>query len=165
MPKDRTMNYITYANLAEFGKKLLTSTGLEEGLPLIATYSCHIIKADRCSIFVYDKETGELWTTLADGVERIVIEADKGIVGRSIQMKQLIIENDVSKSQYFLEDVDKKSGFQTKNLIVTPIFNENHKVIGALELLNKETNFNESDEKFMRFFANFISTFIDLAPR
>jgi GAF domain-containing protein len=159
------MNHVTYANLADFGKKLLNSTGLEEGLPLIATYSCHIIKAERCSIFVYDKETGELWTTLADGIERIVIDADKGIVGRSIQTKQLIVENDVSKSQYFLGDVDKSSGFQTKNLIVTPIFNEDHKVIGALELLNKNSNFTVADEKFMRFFANFISTFIDLAPR
>jgi len=159
------MNQITYANLAEFGKKLLNSTGLEEGLPLIATYACHIIKTDRCSIFVYDKDTGELWTTLSDGIERIVIDADKGIVGRAIQTKQLIIENDVSKSQHFLGDVDKSSGFQTKNLIVTPIFNENNKVIGALELLNKSTSFTESDEKFMRFFANFISTFIDLAPR
>jgi len=159
------MNDGTYANLADFGKRLLTSTGLEEGIPLIATYSCEIIKAERCSIFVYDKETGELWTTLADGIERIVIDVDKGIVGRAIETKKLIVANDVSQNKYFLSDVDKSSGFKTKNLIVTPIFNEDHKVIGALELLNKEDAFNKEDEKFMQFFANFISTFIELAPR
>jgi len=159
------MSQTTYANLADFGKKLLNSTGLEEGLPLIAIYSCNIIKAERCSIFVYDKKTNELWTTLADGIERIVIDVNKGIVGRSIQTKQLILENEVSKNQYFLGDIDEKSGFKTKNLIVTPIYNQDKKVIGALELLNKEDGFGEEDEKFMRFFANFISTFIDLAPR
>jgi len=159
------MSQTTYANLADFGKKLLNSTGLEEGLPLIATYSCNIIKAERCSIFVYDKKTNELWTTLADGIERIVIDVNKGIVGRSIQTKQLILENEVSKNQYFLGDIDEKSGFKTKNLIVTPIYNQNKKVIGALELLNKEDGFGKEDERFMRFFANFISTFIDLAPR
>jgi GAF domain-containing protein len=159
------MNNDTYTDLASFGKKLLDTTGLEKGLPLIVSYTCQIIKAERCSIFVYDKKTGELWTTLADGIERIVIDADKGIVGRSLQTKQLIVENDVSKSQYFLGDIDKKSGFITKNLIVTPIFNEDKKVIGALELLNKEGGFTKEDEKFMRFFANFISSFIDLAPR
>jgi len=155
----------TYENLADFGKKLLNSTGLEEGLPLIATYSCQLIKAQRCSIFVYDKETTELWTTLADGTERIVIDASKGIVGRAIETKQCIIENDVSRSQYFLADVDKKSGFVTNNLIVSPIFDERKKVIGALELLNKIEGFDGEDEKFMKFFSNFISSFIDLAPR
>jgi len=155
----------TYEDLAVFGKKLLDSTGLEEGLPLIATYSCQLIKAERCSIFVYDKVTSELWTTLADGTERIVIDASKGIVGRAIETKQCIIENDVSKSQYFLGDIDKKSGFVTKNLIVAPIFDERKKVIGALELLNKTEGFDSEDEKFMKFFSNFISSFIDLAPR
>jgi len=154
-----------YENLADFGKKLLNSTGLEEGLPLIAIYACAIIKSERCSIFVYDKETSELWTTLADGTERIVIDANKGIVGRAIEIKQCIIENDVSKSQYFLGDIDKKSGFLTRNLIVSPIFDERKKVIGALELLNKSEGFDGEDEKFMKFFSNFISTFIELAPR
>jgi len=159
------MSQMTYTNLAEFGKKLLNSTGLEEGLPLIARYSCDVIHAERCSIFVYDKKTNELWTTLADGIERIVIDVDKGIVGRSIQSKELILENDLENNKYFLKDIDKNSGFKTNNLIVTPIFNEEHKVIGALELLNKEGGFNEKDATFMKFFANFISTFIDLAPR
>jgi len=159
------MNHETYANLAAFGKKLLNATGLEEGLPLIATYACEIIKAERCSIFVYDKTTGELWTTLADGIERIVINADKGIVGHCLKSKQLIVANNVEENPYFLEDIDKKSGFKTNNLIVTPIFNEDKKIIGALELLNKKGDFSSEDEKFMKFFANFISSFIDLAPR
>jgi len=163
--KGRYMDDVIYADLASFGKKLLNTTGLEEGLPLISTYTSRIINAQRCSIFVYDKQTNELWTTLADGIERIVIDADKGIVGRSLEMEELIVENDVSRSSYFLGDIDKKSGFVTKNLIVTPIFNEDKKVIGALELLNKEGGFTKQDEKFMRFFANFISSFIDLAPR
>jgi len=63
---------------------------------------------------VYDKDTNELWTTLSDGTERIVIDASKGIVGRAIETKQCIIENNVSKSQYFLGDIDKKVVFNQK---------------------------------------------------
>lgn len=155
----------TYANLAAFGKKLLHTTGLEEGLPLIANYACNIIAAERCSIFVYDKATGELWTTLADGIERIVIDADKGVVGQALKIRELVVENDVEKSLYFLDTVDKSSGFKTKNLIVAPIFDEKKKIIGALELLNKPEDFTAADAKFMVFFANFISSFIDLARR
>ena len=163
--KEDIMNNRNYKDLAGFGKKLLSSTGLYEGLPIISKYACQIIQAERCSIFVYDKKTYELWTTLADGIERIVIDASKGIVGRAIETKELIIENNVDKSPYFLGDIDKNSGFTTKNIIVSPIFNEDHKIIGALELLNKENGFDEGDAHFMRFFSNFISTFIDIAPR
>jgi len=155
----------TYANLAAFGKKLLNATGLEEGLPLIANYACNIIDAERCSIFVYDKATGELWTTLADGIDRIVIDEYKGIVGYALRKKECVVENNVEENPYFLSDVDKSSGFKTKNLIVAPIFDEKKKIIGALELLNKPEDFTAADAKFMVFFANFISSFIDLARR
>ena len=159
------MNKTSYADLAAFGKKLLDSTALEKGLPLIAEYSSSILNAERCSIFVYDKKTGELWTTLSEGIERIIIDEKKGIVGRAIQTRSLIIENDVENNPYFLEEIDKESGFQTKNIIVTPIFNEDRRIVGALELLNKTNGFNNDDAEFMIFFANFISSFIDLAPR
>jgi len=155
----------TYANLTTFGKKLLNTTGFEEGLPLIAEYACNIIKTQRCSIFVYDKTTGELWTTLADGIDRIVIDEYKGIVGYALRKKECVIENNVEENPYFLSDVDKGSGFTTQNLIVAPIFDERKKIIGALELLNKESAFTEDDKKFMIFFSSFISSFIDLARR
>ena len=154
-----------YANLADFGKELLNSNGYKDGLSLIATYATSIISAERCSIFVYDKQTGELWTTLADGIERIVIDMDKGVVGRSLQTNQLIIENNVESSQYFLAEIDENSGFKTKNIIVCPIVNKDKKAVGALELLNKESDFNDEDAKFMQFFSNFISTYIDLVER
>ena len=44
----------TYKKLAHFGKELLGSAKLEEGLPLIAKYTTEIIGANRCSIFIYD---------------------------------------------------------------------------------------------------------------
>lgn len=158
------MNKKDYASLAYFGRRLLGFTILEEGLPLISEYSRNITKANRCSIFVYDRKNSELWTTIADGVERIIIEADKGIVGQSLKQGKIIIENDVSKNKFFLKEIDNETGFKTKNVIVAPVFDTQKKVIGVLQLLNKEGGFTEDDKTFVKFFTIFISTFIALAP-
>ncbi len=158
------MNQKVYTDLAEFGKKILNSTVLEVGLPLIAEYSSKVLKAQRCSIFVYDKDEEQLWTTVADNINRIIINSEEGIAGRVLEIRETIIENDVSVNPYFMSDIDLMSGFKTENIIATPIFSSNREVIGVLELLNKEEGFADEDIKFTLFFADYISGFIELAP-
>ena len=158
------MSQLDYKDLAKFGQVLLKSTVLEEGLPLISRYSKGYIGADRCSIFVYDRKRDKLWTTIADGMNKITISPNKGIVGRVIHTGESIIENDVSRNPYFLGDIDKQNKFKTINIVAVPILNVEQEVIGVLELLNKDGGFTNEDEKFMKFFTNFVSTFIALAP-
>ena len=152
----------TYLKLSDFGRELLDKTSLEEGLPFISLYIKDIVDAQRCSIFINDIETNELWTTLADGVEKIIIPSDKGIVGETIKTRDGIIVNDVYSNPNFLSKVDEETGFTTQNLITAPIFNSQKDVIGVLELLNKDGGFQKDDAKFMRFFAHYISGFLEL---
>jgi len=153
----------TYSKLSEFGRELLNKKSLPEGLPHISKYVKDVIGADRCSIFINDDESKELWTTLADGIETITIPSDKGIVGHTLVEKKPIIENNVYESPYFLSDIDAETGYTTKNIVTAPIFNSQRKIIGILELLNKEGGFDNDDVKFMIFFAHYISGFIELA--
>ena len=154
----------TYEKLADFGKELLNCAKLEEGLPLIAKYTTDIIGAERCSIFIYDHKKDILWTTFADGMEKIIVGSKDGIVGQSLIKKEIIIENDAHSNPCFLKEVDEESGFKTKNLICSPILSSTNEVIGVLELLNKPWGFSVEDEKFMKLFTTFISGFIELAP-
>nr|MBC8238375.1 GAF domain-containing protein [Candidatus Sulfurimonas ponti] len=135
---------------------------LPEGLPHIAKYAKEVIGADRCSMFIYSPKNSQLWTTLADGVERIIIAADKGIVGETLKTKKAIIENDVHSNSKFFDAIDTKTGYQTKNIVTAPIFNVDKEIVGVLELLNKDDGFNENDVKHMTFFAKSLSDFIDL---
>jgi len=151
-----------YLKLAYFGRELLAKRSLEEGLPLISKYVKEVIKADRCSIFIYDEETKELWTTLADGVDRIIVSADEGLVGKTIKERKPLRANDAYRHPSFLRDIDKETGYITHNIITAPIFSSSRKIIGVLELLNKEGGFDDDDIKFMIFFAHYISGFIEL---
>ena len=152
-----------YTRLAEFGRKVLEIEVLDETLPFIAKYAKDAISADRCSIFVYDADKHPLWTTLADNVDRIIISAEQGIAGHSLATKKSIVENHPYENAYFHKEIDKQTGYLTKNLIVTPILGSQKEVIGILQLLNKEGGFDKDDAKFMKFFTHYISGFLELA--
>ncbi|MFT7860549.1 MAG: GAF domain-containing protein [Sulfurimonas sp.] len=160
------MKYLDKSHkLAEFAKGLLKKKSLESGLPHIAEYAKEIVDADRCSIFIYDAKADELWTTLADGVEKIKIPAHKGIVGYTLKMKKPIVTNDAYSHPEFLSDVDEETGYKTNNIITAPIFNSKREIVGVLQLLNKAGGFDNEDVRFMIFFAHYVSGFIELVRR
>jgi len=151
-----------YAKLADFGRELLSAQSIEDGLPLISRYAKEVIRADRCSVFIYDNTSHELWTTLADGIEKIIVNSDKGIIGYTLQERTPLIVNDPYRHEHFLSEVDKDTGYKTQSIITAPIFNSKREIMGVLELLNKEGGFNDEDMKFMIFFAHYISGFLEL---
>jgi len=150
------------SKLIEFGKQLLHKKSLPEGLPLISEYSKAIIGADRCSVFIYDDINQEFWTTIADGVDKIVVSKEEGVVGQTMSHREGIVENDLDMNPNFLYMMDDTTGYKTKNLITAPIFNDEKEIVGVLELLNKDGGFTEKDLKYMNFFAQTLSGFVEL---
>ena len=159
------MKYISsYTKLANFGRELLDRTSLEQGLPIIADYAKDVIGAERCSIYIYRAAHNILWTTLADGVEKLVVDADKGIVGACIKEKKPVLVNAPYNDPRFNQEIDHKTGYLTKNVACVPIFNSTRQIIGVFQLLNKkEGEFDRDDANFMIFFAHFISGYLELA--
>jgi len=146
--------------LIEFGKKLLAIDSLSDGLAYISLNAKSMIEADRCSIFIYRED--KLWTTLADGTEKIIIPYDIGIVGKTIRTKKPILENNPYDNQNFLSNIDMETGYYTQSLLTSPILNSKREVIGVIQLLNKEDGFNKKDMEFLSFFAHYVSSFIEL---
>jgi GAF domain-containing protein len=154
--------HFKYAKLANFGQELLNKKSIEEGIPLITTYVKEIVGATRCSIFIYDAKEHRLWTTVSEGITKIEIDMKQGIVGYTLQTKEPVVTNDPYSHPHFLPAIDKYTGYKTNNLITAPIFNSKGLVIGVLELINKAGGFDEEDVKFMKFFAHYVSGFLEL---
>ena len=153
---------ILYKRLADFGREILEKRTLLEGLPLIARYAKELIGAERASIFIHDPKAKKLWTMLADNVEKIVIDDDKGVVGETLQKQKPLIVNDVNKDPNFYPEVDRSTGYRTYNLITAPIYDMSNGVCGVLELLNKEGGFTKEDIRFIKLFAHALSSFAEL---
>ena len=72
--------------------------------------------------------------------------------------------NNPYEDSRFLPHIDKKSGYETKNILTVPIFNSKREVLGVVQLLNKETGeFNAEDLETITFFANYVSGNLELA--
>lgn len=150
-------------DIAEFGTKLMLAKDIDTALPLIAAEAKSLVDAERCSIFIVDSEDNMLWTKLSDGIGRIVISMDSGIVGDTFKTKKAQMVNNPYEDSRFLPSIDKKSGFKTKNMVTVPIFDSMQKVLGILQVLNKSrSDFDYEDLSRLTFFANYISGSIEL---
>ena len=152
----------SHSKLSDFGRELLNKNSLEDGLAFISEYAKKNFGTDRCSIFIYNAKKHKLWTTLSDGVDKIVLSSDLGIVGQTLRTKKHVMENEAYSNPYFLSDVDMQTGYHTQNIATVPIFNSQRDVVGVLECLNKDGGFNNDDMKFLTFFAHYISVFMEL---
>ena len=111
----------SYAALSVFNRSLLKRPTLSEGLPLISEYAKQVSGAERCSIFIYNQKIEMLWTTLADGVEKIMVHKDDGIVGSTLKEGKPILVNNPYEDDRFFHAVDNKTGFVTENIASIPI--------------------------------------------
>ncbi len=96
-----------------------------------------IVDADRASFWKWDTRKGELWTMSATGVDKIVIPDSTGLVGKSLRTQKTVITNDPYSDPDFNKEVDKKTGYVTKSVLVLPVADINGNFIGALQLVNK----------------------------
>ncbi|WP_457747120.1 GAF domain-containing protein [Sulfurimonas sp.] len=153
-----------FDEIADFGKRLMTITDMEKALELISDEAKKLVNAKRCSIFIVDNDDEILWTKLSDGIGRIVISLDAGIVGDTYKKRESQIVNNPYENKRFLPTIDKKSGFKTKNMITVPIFDSKRNVMGIFQLLNKERfDFDKNDMETLTFFANYVSGSLELA--
>lgn len=56
-------------SLLELGNLIGLNLQLNEMLSQIAQKACEVMDSDRCSLFLYDSNTDELWSTVALGME------------------------------------------------------------------------------------------------
>ena len=96
-----------------------------------------LVNADRASFWKWDKRNHSIWTTAAVGAGRITIPEGTGLVGKALAERHSIVTNDPYNHPDFNSDVDKKTGYVTKSILVMPISNCKGEFIGAYQAINK----------------------------
>ncbi|MCK5111799.1 MAG: GAF domain-containing protein [Arcobacteraceae bacterium] len=121
-----------------------------------------IIKADRCSIFVHDKNSKSFWTVHADGISYLELPDDRGIISKAYNTRKTLIDNNVEANPSAVKSVDLK--YKTKSIISMPVFGFNDECIGIVQLLNKNSDegFSDTDQKILLFLVKHFTTFIQL---
>lgn len=139
-------------SLLKIGQTVSAQTNINNLLEVIAEETKNAIQADRCSVFLYDREKNELWSKVALGMdsEEIRFPADKGLAGHVVKTGETINIRDAYNDERFNKEIDLKTGYLTTTILCMPIKNLNQQIIGAFQVLNKLNGyFNEEDEDLL----------------
>ena len=123
----------------------------EDTAPLleqIAQEATRLLDCDRSSIFLWDRERNEVEARPALGVKgaSLRLPAKEGIVGETLRTGKAIRVDVASEDPRFNPEVDRKSGYKTRNLICVPLRDADGTVIGAFEGINRNGDAPFSDD-------------------
>lgn len=150
--KEKEQNASLLLALTEIARCVNAQANLDELLITIAEQTKKVLNADRCSVFLYDKEKNELWSKVALGMnsEEIRFSADKGFAGHVVKTGETIRIQDAYNDSRFNKEIDKHTGYKTYNLLCMPVRNIKFEIIGAFQVLNKTNgDFTDSDEEIL----------------
>lgn len=138
--------------LVKIGQSVSAETNIDSLLRVIAEETKEAIQADRCTVFLFDKEHNELWSKVALGMENSEIRfpADKGLAGHCVKTGETINIKDAYNDSRFNPEIDYQTGYKTKTILCMPIKNLQQKIIGAFQVLNKiDGYFTDEDEDLL----------------
>src|SRR3982751_1835912 len=139
--------------ILDVAKALVAERDLDRLLKLIVHASARVVEADRCSLFLVDRERGELWTKVAQGLgmKEIRIPMDRGIAGAVATTNASINIPDAYKDPRFNQNVDKQTGYRTKAILCVPMRSLEGEVVGVVQALNKQDGkaFTAEDEELL----------------
>lgn len=128
-----------YRQLFHVGQIITSEINMKILFEVIVEQSNQILGTQRSTVFLYDEKPDQLWSLVATGMKKneIRIPADYGVAGWVFHHKSPLIINDAYNDPRFYSEIDKKSGFRTKNILCIPLINREGQCIGALQALNK----------------------------
>lgn len=139
---------------------------IDQLLILLADMGRDLISADRCTVWLLNRKTKELWSKVAHGMDRIIIPVTAGIAGCVAVTGDSLIINDPYSDDRFDKDVDKKTGYHTRNILSLPINDGEGKIIGVFQAINKmpePEKFSEQDLEHLLLAATYTGKALDAA--
>ncbi|MBI3111668.1 MAG: GAF domain-containing protein [Ignavibacteriales bacterium] len=152
--------------LIEASKIVNSTLDLDKLLGLILDAAVKSIEADRGTLFLVDDIKKELWSKVlqGDNMVEIRLPVGKGIAGYVAETGQTINIPDAYSDPRFNPEVDKRTGYRTRNVLCMPMKNKDGKIIGVFQLLNKnEGVFTRDDEQFIDAFSAHASVALENA--
>ena len=115
---------------------------LENIMLTVVEQAKKLVAAQRATLYIYDNETDELYTKVANGIDDIRIPASSGIVGACFRTGYFINIEDAYSDPRFNRAIDAETGFRTRQLLTVPIRSKENgnRVVGVLQTINKITN-------------------------
>jgi len=132
-------------------KDLSSELDFDRLFPLIISKVTHVMQAQRTSLYIIDRDLGELWTKVAEKVDEIRLPLGHGISGRVAETGEVINVPDAWDLPFFDRSFDLKNNFRTRAVLCVPITNRSGERIAAIQVINKVGGggFEQTDADFL----------------
>ena len=150
MPETPSREVRNLNALLEVSRALGAEMHLDSLLPVIIQKTTEVMDAERSSLFIYDSDTDELWSKVAEGLDEKEIRFPSGVgiagdVAKSLKTANIPNAYDDNR---FNPEFDKQTNFRTKSVLCMPMTTRKGELIGVIQVLNKADGgvFLEQDE-------------------
>lgn len=140
-------------SLLDVTKAMTKERDFTQLMSMIMREARDCVEADRTSLYIVDRETNELWSKIAQGLEirEIRVPIGKGIAGYVALTGESVNIADAYNDERFDKSWDVKTGYRTKAVLCVPMMNAEKQVVGVLQAINKsgDGSFNVEDEELL----------------
>ena len=141
-----------FTALLEVSNRLADSLSLDTLFNRLVGLTTEALRADRGTIFLNDKRSDELFSRVAMGqksgenMTEIRFPNHLGIAGSVFTSGEALLIPDAYADSRFNQEIDKKTGYRTRNILTAPIRNKSGDPVGVIQILNKlDGAFEEGD--------------------
>jgi type II secretory ATPase GspE/PulE/Tfp pilus assembly ATPase PilB-like protein len=138
-------------NLGAVTNKIHAASNIDEIMMEVSKDICALFNADRLTIYSVGDDKATLVSKVKTGLnsfkELKLPIAEQSIAGHVALHKKMLNLKDVyddkeliaySPQLRFLQDVDKRTGYRTKQMLVAPIMDQSGELVGVIQLINNK---------------------------
>jgi HD-GYP domain-containing protein (c-di-GMP phosphodiesterase class II) len=137
--------------ILHIARAMTVERDLDPLLDLIVASAAEVVDADRCTLFILDREKQELWSKVsqrAEGVIRVAVGV--GIAGTVAQSNKSLNIPDAYCDGRFNRNIDAATGYRTSSILCVPMRSTRGEVVGVLQALNHQDGpFTEEDQELL----------------
>ncbi|MCF6335452.1 MAG: HD domain-containing protein [Spirochaetales bacterium] len=138
-PKKTTRADELLKTIFQYVVRIANERDVDKLLVNLADMGRDLVTADRCTVWLIDKKTEKIWSKVAHGIDRIEIPLSKGIAGYVAESGEHVVINNAYEDDRFDQQVDKATGYTTRNILALPIEDSQGEIIGVYQAINKMT--------------------------
>ncbi|MCM2290424.1 MAG: GAF domain-containing protein [Sulfuritalea sp.] len=138
--------------LADIANRVSDTLSLDVLFPRLMAVVTEALNADRSSLFLYDAEADELFSRVMQGdtIGEIRFPSNVGVAGAVFASGEAVIIADAYADPRFNQEVDRHTGYHTRNMLCVPIRNKKRELIGITQVLNKQGgDFDAEDQRLL----------------
>ena len=124
----------------DYAARITVEHNLERLLMVMADMGRDMTVADRCTLWLYDEQTDELWAKVAHGIDEVRVPAASGLAGYVYQTSKPLVIDDAYEDGRFHPGIDVRTGYRTKSVMVIPLKNKQDQTLGVYQVINKLTD-------------------------